>query len=143
MKIGVALDERQVLSDTRDAQSTDSGYIFANFIPQFPENHGGTAADAGFFAVLSDCQDDESSKQLSFMLKDYVSDVGVLYDFRTEKDSFSNCTVMLRTGPITSYDVSRTTSLFWRGTCCFAGGYTGGPGPLQDKEGAVISSMDL
>ena len=66
MKIGVALDEKQVLSDTRYAQSTDSGYIFANFIPQFPENHGGTAA-AGFFAVLSDRQDDESSKQISFI----------------------------------------------------------------------------
>jgi hypothetical protein len=56
---------------------------------------------------------------------------------------FSNCIVMLRPQQIIDYNVSRTTSLFWHWICCLAGGYTDGPCPLQDKSGAVVSSMVL
>jgi len=64
--------------------------------------------------------------------RDCVSDVGILYDFRTGRHGFSNCTVMISPQQIIGYNVSRRTSIFWPWICCLAGGYTDGPCPLQD-----------
>jgi hypothetical protein len=74
---------------------------------------------------------------------DCVSDVGMLYDFRAGKYGFSNCTVMLRAKQITGYNVSRNIVYFGTTFAALVGGRTGGPCPLQDKTGAVISTTHL